>query len=89
MNPPKPTLSNPPALISTAETCRRLGICRQTLYRMMKAGAIPYVKISPRTFRFDISDIETEARFSNVAMSDAVADPPEARGWVEGVRQQE
>lgn len=54
-------------LITLKEAADRLGVCRKTVYRRIKDGSLPVVKLSTRNFRIATADLEAfiESRKSN------------------------
>ena len=45
-------------LMTIKETAKLLGITESTLKGMIRRGAIPYIKLSPRVLRFDPEELE-------------------------------
>ena len=45
-------------LLNVAETAEYLGIAEKTLYKWVHLKQIPYVKLSHRTLRFDVHDLD-------------------------------
>jgi len=45
-------------LLTIEEVMKFMKISRSTVYRLMKTGILPYVKLSPRLIRFRKRDIE-------------------------------
>lgn len=44
-------------LISTTKMAKRLGVHRMTVVRLVKAGRIPYIKISSTEYRYDADKV--------------------------------
>ena len=49
-------------LVSTTKAAARLGICRQTLVKWAKAGAIEYVITPTKQYRFDVDGFLEKSR---------------------------
>lgn len=49
-------------LISIPEASKSLGISKAHLYRLIKAGRIPFYRLSPRTTRLDVEEIKSLGR---------------------------
>ena len=45
-------------LLTIKETAKLLGVTESTLKGMIRRGAIPYIKLSPRVLRFDPEELE-------------------------------
>ena len=45
-------------LLTIKETAKLLGITESTLKGMIRRGAIPYIKLSPRVLRFDPEELD-------------------------------
>ena len=45
-------------LMTIKETAKLLGITESTLKGMIRRGAIPYIKLSPRVLRFDPEELD-------------------------------
>lgn len=46
------------ALLTAAQVAERLGLPRQHVWKLARDGAIPVVRISPRTIRFHPDDLD-------------------------------
>ena len=49
--------AEPPTLVTIESAARDLSLSRRTLYRMIDAGAIPVVKLTPRSVRIPREDL--------------------------------
>ena len=45
------------AFLSVSEASKELGLSRPTLYKLVKSGAIPFYRFSPRSIRIDIEEL--------------------------------
>ena len=44
-------------LLTTAETAARLRVCRETVLRLARSGALTPLRYSKRTFRFPVAEV--------------------------------
>jgi excisionase family DNA binding protein len=54
--------SSKPALLTSEELAAHLKISVRTLTAMRDEGKIPFLKVSPRGYRYDLAEVETKLR---------------------------
>ena len=69
------------SLMSTKQACAYLCVSRSTLARLVRSGAIPYLRVSSRMIRFDraaIDDMMRSAAHLDAVIRRAAARPAPA-----------
>ena len=56
-------LASQSELVTTREVAERFGVAVSTVRRWVCDGRIPYVRVSKRTVRFDLEEVERSGSF--------------------------
>jgi len=66
-------------LLKTKEVCELLKINKQTLFKLMKQGKIPYIKLSDKCIRFPKDEIIAYLRKNTITSETKIEDERRVR----------